>query len=121
MSRRLPNTTEELSKIAEIGGQMGIAADDILKFTETVAKLSTAIDGVSAEEASKQLARVLTLTGDTIQNIDRLGSSLVQLGNNFKANEGEILNFAERIAGAGGVVGLTSADILGISAAFVDV
>jgi hypothetical protein len=44
MSKRIPKSVEELSRIAEVAGQMGIAADDILEFTETTAMLSTAID-----------------------------------------------------------------------------
>ncbi len=121
LSLEIPLTVTELSKIAEIGGRMGIAAQDIGTFTETVAKLSTAIDGISTEAAAEWLARVIWLSGEWIENIDRLGASLVELGNNLKTDEGAIISFAERIAGAWGIVGLTSNQILGISAAFADV
>ena len=121
LSKSIPLTTEELSRIAEAWGQMWVAADDILIFTETVAKLSSAISWVSAEEASQQLARVLALSGESIQNIDELSNSLVALWNNFKANEWEILNFWERLTSAGAIVWLTSSEILWIATAFVDV
>jgi len=44
MSKRIPKSVEELSRIAEVAGQMGVASEDILEFTETTAMLSTAID-----------------------------------------------------------------------------
>lgn len=46
MSKVIPKSVEELSKIAEVGGQMGIASKDILRFTQVVAMMSTAIDGI---------------------------------------------------------------------------
>jgi hypothetical protein len=36
-------------------------------------------------------------------NIDRLGATIVDLGNNFATTEADIVNFASRIAGAGNI------------------
>lgn len=120
ISKRTPVATEELFKIAEVGWRMWLAADEVAIFTDTVAKLSTAIDWVGAEQASEQLARILDFWGQSVANIDRLGASLVWLGNNFKANEAQILNFSERIGAIWGILWLTSSDILWVSTAFVD-
>jgi len=119
MSKWMPKSVEELSKIAELWGQMWIASKDILIFTKTVAQLSTAIDWISAEEASIQLARLIAQTWWSIENLDRLGASLVDLWNKFKANEWEILNFSSQIQAAGWIAWLSAQDILWISAAFV--
>lgn len=121
MSERIPKTFEELSSIMAFGGQMWIAKQDLEKFTETVAKLWTAIDWISDEEAATILARMMWMTKESIQDMDKVSSALVELWNNYKATEWEILDFAQNIAWAWAVVWLTSADILWISTAFVDV
>ena len=104
MSKWMPKTVEELSHIAEVWGQMWIAADDILTFTKVVAQLSTSIDWISADEAAQTLARLQAQTWWSIENLDRLWASLVDLWNNFKTNEWEILNFANEIKAAWWIV-----------------
>lgn len=121
ISTTIPKSYEELARIAEVWWQMGISADNIWHFTDTVAKLSMAIAWVDAEEAATQMARIMWLAGESVSEIDRMGSSLVELWNNYKATEWEILNFANNIAWTWAVVWMTSADILWISTAFVDV
>jgi Phage-related minor tail protein. len=53
--------------------------------------------------------------------IDRLGSSLVALGNNSATTEREILDMATRIASAGAQIGLTEGEVLGFAAALSSV
>jgi phage-related protein len=50
-----------------------------------------------------------------------MGSSVVELGNNFATTERDILTFAQRIAGAGQIAGLTESDVFAIGAAFSSV
>jgi len=50
-------------------------------------------------------------------DFDRLGSSVIELGNNFATTESEISDMALRLAGAGTTVGLTEPDILGLATA----
>lgn len=121
ISTTIPKSYEELARIAEVWWQMGISADNIWHFTDTVAKLSMAIAWVDAEEAATQMARIAWITWESIWDIDRMWASLVELWNNYKATEWEILNFAERIAWAWAVAGMSSADILWIATAFTDV
>ena len=51
----------------------------------------------------------------------RLGSTVVDLGNNFATTEAEIVGMSLRLAGAGDLIGLTEAQIFGISAALTSV
>lgn len=39
LSTEIPMTVQELSKIAELGGQLGVPADKLIDFTKTVAML----------------------------------------------------------------------------------
>lgn len=57
------------------------------KFTDTVAKLGVAVDGISAEEAATLLAKIGTVTGEGVGNIDKMGSVVVALGNKMAATE----------------------------------
>lgn len=115
LATTLPATTTELNAIASVAGQLGVGVGQLEEFTETVAKLGVAAESIDADQAALQLARFVNITGGSLDDIDKLGASLVDLGNNFPALEGEILNFSQLIAGAGTTLGLTQADILGLS------
>lgn len=118
MTKEIPLTFEELSSIAAVGGSLGIPIEQMGKFTNTVAKLSVAVDGLSGEQAATMLAKIGTVTGEGTANIDKMGSTLVALGNNFAATEGEILDFTNRIAASGTTLGVGSAELMAVSTAF---
>ena len=117
LSSRMPVATGNLLEIAGAAGQLGIKGkDNIAKFTETFAKLELATN-VAGEEGAKQIARILTVTGEGVQTIDRFGAALVDLGNNTAAAEKEILTVATKVSGAVSRFGVGGADVLGMSAA----
>ena len=99
ISKFSPATVTELNQIAAVGGQLGIAADEIVKFTDTIQKLTVATN-LSAEQAALSLARLQKITGLTSNDIDNLGSVIVKLGNNFATTESEIITAATQIATA---------------------
>jgi len=99
ISKFSPATVSELNQIAAVGGQLGIAADEIVKFTDTIQKLTVATN-LSAEQAALSLARLQKITGLTSNDIDNLGSTIVKLGNNFATTESEIITAATQIATA---------------------
>jgi len=117
MSERIPVSTQKLLEIATAAGQLGIkGSKDLSKFTEVIAKLGATTD-LEGEQAALAIARILNLTNESIQSVDQLGSTLVDLGNNFAASESEILEVAKDVAKATVQFKLSSAEILGISAA----
>ena len=61
---------------------------------------------------------IANIAGLPIADIDRLGSVVVALGNNFATVESQIVDFTQRIAGAGQIAGLSVADVAGIGTAF---
>lgn len=118
LSEEIPITFKELSSIGEIAGQLGVeGVDNIEKFSRTIADISNTTV-LTAESAATDFARIANIMEEPIENVDRMGASIVDLGNNFAANEAEISNFAQRIAGAGKIAGLTTADIFAIGTAF---
>ena len=118
LSTEIPVTFQELSSIGEIAGQLGVSGvENLEKFTKTIADIS-ATTNLTAEAAATDFARLANVMQEPLENIDRMGSVVVELGNNFATTEGEILSFATRIAGVANIVGLTTADTLALGAAF---
>lgn len=91
-------TRVALLSIAQAAGQIGVrGVDNIALFTATIAKLEGASDLVGAEAATA-LARILNVTGEGVDTVDRLGSVIARLGNDFAAQESEIVHAATRMA-----------------------
>jgi len=124
LSKEVPLSLEDLLKIGELAGQLGIAKDALVGFSEVVAALAVTTD-LTVEKATLGLARIANIfeitASDMVANTEAVGSALVFLGNNFATTEGEILDFAKRIAGVAKIAGITQSEILGIGAAFTSV
>ena len=116
ISERAPVSANELFGLAEIAGQLGVEAPDIEKFVETISQLGVTTN-ISAEQGAQSLAQFLNITGSGTDVVDRLASAIVDCGNNFSTTENDILNLAMRLAGVGSTVGLTEAQIIGLSTA----
>lgn len=120
LALEIPATTTEIASVAEAAGQLGIATRDILEFTEVMIKLGTSTN-LSATEAATSLARYANITGMTADNYERLGSTIVDLGNKFATTEEEIVALATRMAATGEMVGMSEADMLAYAAALSSV
>lgn len=120
MTGELPATHQELAAIAEAAGALGVQTDSILEFTRVAADLGEATN-LSAEDAATGLAQLMNVLRTAPEDVDRLGSVLVALGNNGASTESQILEMAQGIAGAGSIVGASESDILALSNALASV
>lgn len=116
LSMRVPVNVNELARIAELGGQLGIQTPKLIEFTEVIAALGVTTN-LGTEEGAKNLARFVNIMGTSQDDFDRLGSTIVALGNNFATTEQEILNFGLRIAPVMKTVGATEEEVFGLAAA----
>lgn len=116
INRKVPAATSDLLEIAQAAGQMGIqGAANITKFTETIARLQLSSD-LGGAEAAETLARMLNITGESVETVDRLASVIVDLGNKTAASESEIARAGSEIARSTAVFGVSSTQALALGA-----
>lgn len=114
MSTTMPTTTEELTKIAETAGQLGIKQKDVEQFTTVMAKLATTTD-LTAENAATMLAQFANITG--ITDYERLGSVVAELGDATATTASKVVDMSQGMAAAANLAGMSEKNILAISAA----
>lgn len=120
LATEIPISVNELNRIGELGGQLGVEVDGIVGFTRTIAELGVTTN-LTTENAALGIARLAAITNTSESEFSNMGSTIVDLGNNFETTEDQILTFATRIAAAGNVVGLTVDQVLAIATAFSSV
>lgn len=120
MSQRMPESAVEIAGVAEAAGQLGIQTGSIIGFTEVMVMLGDTTN-ISSNEAATALARFANVTQMSQGDFDRLGSSVVALGNTCATTEAEIVNMGQNIASAGYQVGMSEADIMAYAAAMSSV
>lgn len=121
LSSKIPLSTNELLDLAASAAQLGVKGkDNIIKFTSTIAKLGTATN-IVGEEGAQAIARLLNVTGEGIETVDKFASIITRLGNNTAASESEILSMASRVGKATAQFELGTTAVLGISAALKEV
>jgi TP901 family phage tail tape measure protein len=114
MAKEVPASAGEIAAVAEAAGALGIATEDVLGFTKVMIDLGETTN-LTAEEAATGLARFSNIMGTSADDVERLGSTLVDLGNKGASTEDEILELGLRLAGAGKQAGLSEDEVLGFA------
>ena len=120
MAKELPASAVQIANVAEVAGQLGIKAEDILTFSRTMIDMGESTN-LSAEDAASSIAKIANILGLTSDEYKRFGSSVVDLGNNFATTERDIVEMTNRLAAGGRLAGLTAPDILGLATAMSSV
>ncbi len=120
LTKELPASHAEIAAVAEAAGQLGIATPNVVAFTKTMIDLGETTN-LNANDAATQLARFMTVMGTAQKDVSGLGSSLVELGNNYATTEAEIMAMAMRLSGAGAQIKMSEGQVLGLSTALSSV
>lgn len=121
MATETASSKEQIAGVMEIAGQLGIeGVDNLTEFTKVMVELGDTTN-LTAEDAATALARFMNITGESTDKVDRIGSAIVDLGNNFATTESEIVEMSTRLASAGTIAGMSSTDILALAAAMSSV
>lgn len=116
LAKTLPATHEEIAAVAEAAGQLGVKTDSIVGFTKVMIDLGETTN-LTADEAATSLAQLMNVMGTSADDVSRLGSSIVALGNDGASTERDIVAMAQRIAAAGKSVRMSETDVLGFASA----
>ncbi|HFQ3679274.1 TPA: phage tail tape measure protein [Enterococcus faecium] len=120
LATQLPGSHQEIANVAEAAGQLGIKTENVVSFTKTMIDMGESTN-MSAETAATSLARFANITQMSQKDFDKLGSVIVDLGNNFATTESEITEMGLRLAGAGKQIGMSQGEILGFATALSSV
>ena len=121
MSTEVAAGTDEINEVMAAGGQLGVVTEHLSDFTRVMIDLGNSCEDLSADEAATTIAQFANIMGTSQSQFSNIGSTLVDLGNNFATTEKPIMEMAHRMAGAGKQVGLTEAQVLGFAAALSSV
>jgi TP901 family phage tail tape measure protein len=116
LASEIPVAFSQITEIATIGNQLGIAQGALTSFTETVAKFS-ATTGVSVQSTAMSFGRIGELLTVTPENFEKLGSAIAFAGVNAVATEEQILSVTKEIATTAKMAKFTAEDIVGLSTA----
>lgn len=120
-STRMALSKEDIAATMEIAGQLGVeGVEGLEKFTETMIMLGDTTN-LNAEEAASALAKFGNIAGLQPEDMDKIGSAIVDLGNHFATTEADITEMSTRLASAGTIAGLSATDILGLATAMSSV
>lgn len=120
IAKTTASSQNEIAATMEIAGQLGVSADDITEFTKVMVMLGDTTN-LSSEEAASSIAKFANVTGMSLNDVDKLGSAIVDLGNNYATTEADIMSMATRLSGAGAQIGLSQGEILGFATALSSV
>jgi TP901 family phage tail tape measure protein len=124
IATEIPVAFGDLSRITQLGAQMGVANEKLSEFTETTAKF-VAVTGISADEGSQLFGRMETSFTEDVAKFpdffDRLGASIAHVGAETVATDPQIAALLNQIGPLGAEAGFSADQIVGLSAALASV
>ena len=104
-------SADQILSIQSIGGELGVATEDLKEFAETVSNMDVATD-LNAEDAATALGQLGNIMHMTGEEFGPFSDALVRLGNNGASTESQIIDIAKRIGSMASIVGMSTPDVL---------
>ena len=120
LSQEIPMAADGLADIMASAGQAGIAQQDLLRFTETAAKMGVAFD-ITADQAGQAMAEMRVAFNMSQDEVEVLADKINYLGNTSPNNAAQILEVVQRVGSLGEVAGVSSDTIAALSASLTGI
>lgn len=120
MVQTLPTSWGNVTEIATLANQMGIAAENTASFTRAVTMFA-ATSGVSVDTAATAFGRLQSIVPDVNGDFVGLSDSILKVGVESVATEEEIINVVTQISSIAGAAGFSSKEMIGLSGAMASV
>lgn len=114
LSGTMPVSFEQLSAIATLGNQLNVSENEILGFTETVAKFSS-VSGMSVEETATAFGRLGELLAIPVSQYENLGSSIAYVARTSVATEKEVIALTKELAAGGRGAGFAADQVVALA------
>ena len=127
LATEIPLSFGELSNIAQIGGQMNIATDQLSAFTETVAKFVATADGATIDSSTQAFGRLSNLFAQGLSGdeqakfFERIGSAISYTADTAVTSEAKIIAMLDKISPIGAQAGLAADEVVGLASAMSSV
>ena len=108
----------ELFQIAGAGAQAGIKTDELEKYTKDAAKIKVAFD-MNTEAAGNFLAKTRAQLNLDQNGVMQYADVINYLANNVAVTAPEIADISSRVAGLGGMAGISKEGVAGLGASLV--
>lgn len=115
-SKNMPISAPDYSELVAEAGQLNISNDKLIDFTDTVVKLDVATD-INKDEGATMLAQYANIVNMDKEKYSNLASAIVWAGNNSATSEKPVMDLMMRLAGQSSQIGLSEADMVGLSTA----
>ncbi|MBQ3339752.1 MAG: phage tail tape measure protein [Atopobiaceae bacterium] len=118
-------SADQMLEIMAMGGQLGIAAENLEAFGDVASSLEIATNMGSASEIAQTLGQMAAIMDDLQDesgqlDVDALtgyADAITRLGNNMPALESDISNISQRLASQANILGFTTPQVLAWSTA----
>lgn len=118
MSRELPIAAGGIAEIYAAAAQANIPINEISRFSEMVAKVSTAWE-VPVAETGQALAEIKNQLNLGVKEVGLFADSLNHLSNNTAANAPRLLEYTKRVAATGEMFGFSAQQTLAFGGAMI--
>jgi TP901 family phage tail tape measure protein len=118
MSKELPIAADGIAAIYAAAGQANIPINELNKFSEMVAKVSTAWE-VPVAETGQALAEIKNQLNLGVTEVGLFADALNHLSNNTAANAPRLLDYTKRVAANGEMFGFTAQETLAFGGAMI--
>lgn len=124
LDTRTPNA--QLMEMAEQAGKLGIAtregADGIVSFVKAGEQILNTLGDIGGAETITELLKVNDVVNKNSTSIEtdlgRIGSAILNVGNNSKAAYASVVDFTKRFGSTGASLGLELHEIMGLAGAY---